>query len=138
MRDIRRKIREILVKNGVKYSVRDYYKLAKNDTGSKLNYDDLSKSYGITYFIEIPSNDYYLKMNYFDRGVLQLSYGDGGGNYLFSTTLIIDDLDQKIKAAVKLVEDHLDLLVVLHKFGNGEIPKYIERSIKVDSLFEVN
>lgn len=128
MMNIRKQIREILKKNNIKYSVRDYYKLEHKHPG-------LSKQYGITYFIDLPTVEFYLKLKLFkESGIIHISYKDGGENNYFHVSSKIENFDEKISTAMYLIESHLKCISDMSSFESGKTPINVSRGVKIAEI----
>jgi len=126
--NIRKQIRETLKRNNIKYSVRDYYKLEHK-------YPGLSSQYGVVYFINLPTEEFNLKLNlYKDSKIIKISYRDDGENNYFSIISTLDNFDEKISTAMYLVESHLRSISDMSMFESGETPINVFREMKISKI----
>jgi hypothetical protein len=129
--DIKKEVKEILKKNNIEYSIRDYYKLEKKDP----KMIGLAKQYGITYFIVLPTEQFNLKLSVFKKSKsILITYEDDGCNNYLSIRSSINDFNENISMSMYLIESHLKSIRDMETFESGKIPIDANRVKKIESL----
>lgn len=130
MEIIRKRIKEILISKDIKYSVRDYYKLAERDP----KFSNLT-GYGIVYFITIPTEAFNLKLRLLNGSdLVSITYEDCGENNYFCVTSKIDDFEEKISISMYLINTHLKSIRDMSLFESNQTPIDLIRDMKLKSL----
>ena len=130
METIRKRIREILISKGIKYSVRDYYKLAERDP-------KLSQyvGYGVVYFVNISTDTFNLKLRLLKGSdLILISYEDCGENNYFCVTSKIENFEEKISISMYLIQRHLKSIQDMSLFESDQTPIGLIRDMKLKSL----